>query len=231
VVVTCQSTQTPGAIYSVPAGADGAYRFDRLAPDTYKVSATLGNLVTGTRFYSNEVEVAAGQHVTLDLAFDPGTVALDAAISPRTGALGVASAWLVSGALSAKTASELSLRLAAAGGGTSQRVIARGGQPAHFTDVAPGAYSLCVTPFPVEVSGLAAIDYAANHGDALPAYCKPVAVTASPPQQITNIAVEIPPYIADPASPSGPTNPGSSPGGPGPRGPGPRGAPGAGSNS
>jgi hypothetical protein len=234
VVVTCQSTQTPGALYSVPAGADGAYRFDRLAPDVYKLSATLGNLITGTRFYSKAAEVAAGQHVTVDLAFDPGTVTLDAAITARTGALGVASAWLVSGALSAKTASELSLRLAAAGAGTSQRVIARAGQPARFTEVAPGAYSLCVTPFPVEVSGLAAIDYAANHGDALPTYCKPVTVPASPTQQATSIAVEIPPFIADPDAPTGPGGPGPrapEPDGPRRTGPGAPGGRGPGSNS
>jgi len=223
VIVTCQSTLTPGAVYSVPAGSDGAYRFDRLAPDVYKVSATLGNLFNGTRFYSKEVEVAPGQDVTVDLTFDPGTVALDAAITARTGAIGIASAWLVSAPITAKTASELSLRVAAAGAGTSQRVVARGGQPAHFTEVSPGSYSLCVTPYPVEVSGPAAIDYAASHGDTLLVYCKSVAVPAAPAQQTTDIAVEVPPFIPDPSNPAppgpGPGRPG--PGGPGPGGPGP----------
>lgn len=207
VVVTCQSTSTPGAIYTVPAGSDGAYRFDRLAPDTYKVSATLGNLRTGTRFYSRQVDVPPGGQVTVDLTVDAGTVALSVAITART-TLGLASAWLVTGQLTARTASELSLRLAAAGTGASQRVVSRGGQPAQFTEVTPGPYTVCVTPYPVEVTGPTAITYANAHGDVLPAFCKPVNVAATPDQQSADIAVEIPAFIPDPPAPGTP-GPGS----------------------
>lgn len=226
VVVTCQSTSTPGAIYSVPAGSDGTYRFDRLAPDTYKVSATLGNLIIGTRFYSKQVDVGPGQQVTVDLSVDPGTVTLSLAVTARAGAVGLASAWLASGAITARTASELSLQLAAAGAGASQRVVARSGQPAQFTQVSPGAYSACVTPFPAEVNGLAAIEYAAAHGDVLLAYCKPITVAASPDQQTAEIVVEIPPFIPDPSRPGAGSGSGSTPG-PGPDG-GPRPGPGSG---
>jgi hypothetical protein len=211
VVVTCQSTSTPGALYTVPAGSDGAYRFDRLAPDTYKVSATLGTLRTGTRFYSKQVDVPPGGQVTVDLSVDAGTVALSVAITART-TLGLASAWLVSGQLTARTASELSLRLAAVGTGASQRVVSRGGQPAQFTEVAAGPYTVCVTPYPVEVTGPTAITYANAHGDALPVYCQPANVAATPDQQSASISVEIPPFIPDPPAPGSP-GPGTGSGG------------------
>lgn len=209
IVVTCQSTSTPGAVYAVAAGADSAYRFDRLAPDVYKVSATLGQPFTGMRFYSKQIEVPAGQEVTADLAVDPGTIELDLAITARSGTLGITSAWLVGGLLSATNASDLSLKIAAAGAGTSQRVVARGADPARFTAVAPGNYSACATPYPAEVRGTAVFDYVARHSDALPAFCKPIVVAPAPNQQTAEIAVDVPPFIPDPGAGSGSGGPGS----------------------
>jgi protocatechuate 3,4-dioxygenase beta subunit len=214
VLVTCQSTSTPGAVYTVAAGADGAYRFDRLAPDTYKVSATLGSPRTGMKFYSKQIDVPAGQVVTVDLSVDAGTVTLAVAITAR-GGVGAASAWLASGAITASTASELSLKLAAAGPGASQRVPVRAGEPAQFTSVAPAAYTACVTPFPLEVPARAAPAYFDRHGDLLPTFCKAITVAASPDTQTAEIAVELPPFIPDgPGAGSG-AGPGSGTG-PGP---------------
>jgi len=215
VLVTCQATSTPGAVYTVAAGGDGAYRFDRLAPDTYKVSATLGNPRAGMHFYSNQIAVPAGQQVTLDLSVDAGTVTLDVAITAAGGAAGAAFAWLASGAITASTANELSLRLAAAGPGASQRVGVRAGAPAELTSVAPGAYTVCVTPFPREVQGAALFGYFDRHGDTLPTFCKAVVVAASPDTQTTEVTVVPPAFIPDAPGP-GPGGPGSGSGGPGP---------------
>src|SRR5439155_1655806 len=60
VMATAQSTSTPGAVYTVQAGRDGAYRFDQLAPDTYKVSAMLGTPRRGMHLYSQQVTIAPG---------------------------------------------------------------------------------------------------------------------------------------------------------------------------
>ena len=181
VFVTSQSTTTPGALYAVASGPDGAYRFDRLAPDTYKVSATVGMPMVGMKFYSQQIDVPMGAAVTLDLTADGGAVSLDVTAAPRSATLGVATVWLASGSVSATTATDLGLKLAALGQSASQLVIIRSGEPAHFADLTSGAYSACVVPFPTQVQGMAAQGYAERHGDKLPAYCKPVAVADSPP--------------------------------------------------
>ncbi len=197
VFVSCQSTTTPGAIYSVASGPDGSYRFDALAPDVYKVSATVGMPMTGMRFYSKQIEVPSGRQVTIDLAVEPGTVTLDVTVVPKLGKLGVANVYVASGAITAKTASELALKMAAAGPGASQWVIVRNGEPARFGEVAAGAYSVCVVPFPSEVRGMGAMGYAERHGDTLAAFCKPVTVAPAPDAQTAQIPVELPPFIQD----------------------------------
>ncbi len=205
VFVTCQSTTTPGAIYSVASGPDGTYRFDRLAPDVYKVSAMLGMPMTGMKFYSKQIEVPPGKEVTIDLAVEPGAVTLDVTSVPKAGKLGVASVWLASGAIRAKSMNELGLAMAAAGPGASQLVIVRRGEPARFAEVVPGSYSACVVPYPAEVKGMAAMGYSERHGDTMLAFCKTVTIAPSPDSQTTSVTVELPPFIPD-APPAGPGN-------------------------
>jgi hypothetical protein len=197
VFVSCQSTTTPGAIYAVASGGDGAFRYDQLAPDTYKVSATLGMPLAGMKFYSKQVDVPSGQEVKVDLEVQPGNVALDVTAVPKSGQLGVASVWLATGTITARSATELSLRMAAAGAGASQWVIIRQGEPAHYGEVVPGTYSACVVPFPTQVQGMNVMSYVERHGDKLPAFCQGVTVNPTPDTQSAKVIVEIPPYIAD----------------------------------
>lgn len=225
VAVTAMAVATPGAVYTVLAGADGAYRFDQLAPDTYKVSATVGTPRAGMRFYSRQIDVPISQQVTLDLTLDPGSVTLGVAVAAKSGAVGVASAWLISGAITASNASELALKIASAGAGNSARVVIGNGEPAVFSEVAPGGYTVCVTPLPLEVRGLAARSYTDRHSDTLAAFCQPVTVAASPDSQSTQVEVVLPPFIPDPPTSGGTGSGSGSPGG-GPR-PG-AGGPGAG---
>jgi len=203
VFVTCQSTTTPGALYSVASGPDGAYRFDRLAPDTYKVSATVGMPMVGMKFYSKQIDVPMGAEVTLDLSADPGSIVLAVTAVPSKGTLGVANVWLATGTISASTATELGLKMASLGPSSSQWVIIRQGEPAQFSDVVPGAYSACVVPFPTEVQGMGAMGYAERHGDKLSAFCKPVTVAPTPATQSASVPVDIPPFIPDGGQGSG----------------------------
>jgi hypothetical protein len=76
-------------------------------------------------------------------------------------------------------------------------VIIRNGEPAKFTEVAPGAYSVCIVPFPAEVQGMAAMGYVDRHSDALPAYCQRVTVAATPTTQQATVNVELPPFVPD----------------------------------
>ncbi|MDB4955442.1 MAG: hypothetical protein JWO36_3011, partial [Myxococcales bacterium] len=139
---------------------------------------------------------------TIDLAVDPGAVTLQVLPVPKAGKLGVASVWVASGNVSARTATDLSLRMAAAGQGSSQWVIIRAGEPARVNELTPGNYSACVVPFPAEVQGMGAMGYVERHGDKLPAFCAPVVVAAAPETQTVQVPVELPPFIPD-APPGG----------------------------
>ncbi len=197
VFVSLQSTTNPGAIYGVASGADGAYRYDRLAPDTYKVSAMLGMPMIGMKFYAKQIDVPPGGNVTVDLAVEPGAIGVDIVALPKTGKLGAGVVWLATGTVTATTASELQLKLAANGPGAYQLMIIRSGEPAHFSEVAPGTYSACVVPYPAEVKGMAAIGYGERHSDSLMAYCKPFVINATPATQTTTVTVVLPPYVPD----------------------------------
>src|SRR5690606_22254868 len=106
---------------------DGSYRYDRLAPDTYKISATVGMPMMGMKFYSREIAVPPGAEVTIDLSADPGAITLEVKAVAKSGTLGVASAFIASGIVVARTANDLGLKMAASGPGSSQWVIIRNG--------------------------------------------------------------------------------------------------------
>jgi len=197
VFVSCQSTTTPGAIYAVASGPDGAYRYDKLAPDTYKISATVGMPMMGMKFYSKEIAVPSGKEVTIDLTADPGTVTLAVTAVAKSGKVGVANAFITTGVVAARTQTDLGLKMAASGPSSSQWVIIRNGEPAKFNEVIPGAYSVCIVPFPAEVQGMAAMGYADRHSDSLPAYCQQVRVQPQPATQNANVSVELPAFEAD----------------------------------
>ena len=196
-MVACQPTSSPGSTYTVVTGPDGSYRFDRLAPGTYNVSATVGTPMTGLHFYSKQVEVPAGQQVTLDLDIDPGSLTLSVTLTPRTGTVGMAIVWLLSGSISATTSNDLALKVATVGPGASQWVLASMAT-AKFSTVRPGAYSMCAIPFPVEVKGMMVMmGYRERHGDSLPAFCKPVTLQPAPEQQAATIQIDLPPFVSD----------------------------------
>jgi hypothetical protein len=196
--VTCQSTSTPGAIYRVLVAEDAAFRFDRLAPDVYKVSVMLPTARFGARFYSQQVTVESGQEATVDLSADPGTVTLTVTVTASSGAVGAGSAWLASGAITAGTTTDLMLKLASAGPGTSARIPIASGEPKQFSDLSAGLYSVCITPAPREVKGQAAVQYMMSHSNVLATFCKQITIAASPTDQSVQVEVEVPAMLTAP---------------------------------
>jgi hypothetical protein len=203
IAVTVQSTSTPGAMYIVQSGSDGAYRFDLLAPDTYKVSATLGNPRRGLHLYSQQATVPSGGEAKVDLTADPGDVTLVVTPVASKGQTGVCLAYLATGTITATNANQVSLALAAAGPGASQVMVARAAQAATFTEVAPASYTSCVVPLPVELKGQAVLGYAQQYATQLKAFCVPVTVAATPPSQALQVNVDVPPLITPPGTPPG----------------------------
>ena len=192
-MVTCQSTSTPGSVSIVTTGPDGTYRYDQLAADTYKVSATVGMPLSGMKFYSQQATVPSGGAVEVDIAAAPGEVTVDVTAQPSNGTLGIAMAWIANTPITATTATDLSLQMAAAGPGSSQMSISRGGgAPFVFSDVVPATHTVCIVPFPSGVTGQGLVQYMQRNGLQLPAFCQPLVVTPSPQVQSATVPVTIP---------------------------------------
>ncbi|MEZ4364047.1 MAG: carboxypeptidase regulatory-like domain-containing protein [Kofleriaceae bacterium] len=191
VMVTAQSVTSPAALYTVTSGSDGVYRFDRLAPDTYKVSAMVGMPMTGMRQYSKPVEVTSGKESVVDLAVDPGSVTLEVEVTAE-GGTGLIAWALVSGSLTAATAKELRAKMAAAGAGASQ--LGMGRAPLRLSEVSPGKHSLCAVAYPRELDNpMRLIAYAEQYGEQLPAVCRELKVAAAPATQAASVHVVVPP--------------------------------------
>jgi uncharacterized GH25 family protein len=207
VIVTAQSVASPGELYSVATGPDGAYRFDKLGAESFKVSAMLGMPMRGMRFYSKTVAVQPGKDATLDLQFNPGAVSLKVTgVVAGGGKAGFVMFQIATGALSpAPTIGrELQALMAAQGQGMSAMNFVPQGKETTFDQLDPGPYTVCSLALPAEVSGFAAIgEYISKHGDTLPVRCTPVTVAPTPTEQQAPVPITVPPYQSDGGSGKG----------------------------
>jgi len=198
-IISAQSVNTPNATYSVVSGADGTFRFDKLAPDTYKVSAMLGTPMRGMTFYSKQVKVDATTPATVELTVDKGAVTVSTTVTADNGDVPGGAAWLLTGTITAANADELGLASALQTSGSSTFSILFGGRPATFANVRPGDYSLCVAVLPPGLGGpQQSMGYFQNHAADLPVKCKMVKVTPAPAEQSFTIATTLPALVPDP---------------------------------
>ncbi len=197
-IVSAQSTTTPNAMYSVGSGPDGTFRFDKLAPDTYKVSAMLGSPMRGMQFYSKQVTVELDKTATVDLAVAKGQITVKATVTADNGEVRGGAAWLLSGVVSAANVDELGLTDAQRDSGTSTFGVLFGGRPVEFPNTRPGAYSLCATVMPAGLAPMQGMQYFQNHGADLPVVCKAVTVAPAPAEQTLTITGHVPPLVPDP---------------------------------
>jgi hypothetical protein len=197
-IITAQAVNTPNAMYSVASGPDGTFRFDKLAPDTYKVSAMLGSPMRGMSFYSKQVVVGVGTPATVELAVETGTIKVIAKVSASNGEIKGGAAWLITGTLAPHTAEELNLLAAQQTAGRSSFGILFGGRPATFENTRVGDYTICVAALPAGLPPMQGMDYFQNHADQLPVTCKSVKIPAAPLEQTIDLVTTLPPLIVDP---------------------------------
>lgn len=200
--VSAGSQTVPSVIYGVATGPDGKFRFDRLAPDTYKVSAIGGGgMMAGMGFHSKVVTVASGQTAKVDLVLDLGPVTL--LVTPKAtnkDKAGFCFVNYVQGDVTAATARELELAIAQVPEGRSGFSFTMRGNPARIESLEPGNYTVCATPFPSEVSGMSdTMAYSEREGDNLEVYCQKVKVAAQPAEQNVEIPVEVPTFVPPPS--------------------------------
>lgn len=198
VIVTAASLTVPTAMFSVASGDDGAFRFDRLAPDKYKVSAMTGAMpMRGMGFHSKTVVVESGKTATVDLGIDAGSVKLIASVVEKSGKpLNFALVMGVEGKITPKVARDLWTQIGGIGEGYSHQGFSLRGGPVELAELRPSIYTLCAVPYPVEVKGMGdTLDYGEREGDNLAVFCKQVQVTAEPAEQKVSIEVVAPTYV------------------------------------
>ncbi|MBK9033581.1 MAG: carboxypeptidase regulatory-like domain-containing protein [Myxococcales bacterium] len=197
-IITAQSANVPNAMYSVASGDDGTFRFDKLAPDTYKVSAMLGNPMRGMAFYSKQVVVGPDQPATVDLAVETGSVSVALKVTASNGDVQGGVGWLISGVVAATNVDELNLIAGQQQAGTTKFGLLMGGRPASFEGVRPGSYTACTAVLPAGLQPMQGMQYFQNHATDLPVLCKAAQVTAAPATQTIELATTLPALVPDP---------------------------------
>jgi protocatechuate 3,4-dioxygenase beta subunit len=199
IIVTAQSKTVAEAMFTVLAGSDGTYRFDRLATDRYLVSAMVGMDPTrGINFHGRTAAVTAGATVKLDLAIGAGDLTL--VVTPVAGDKPVKLALVESydGTVEARTHADLDRLGTTRDTNRSTFGMSFGGKPARITGLPPGVTTVCVCPYPDEVDPVASEDYMVREGDKLPVFCKQLTLAAAPAEQQLQITVEIPKFVPPP---------------------------------
>jgi hypothetical protein len=196
-IVSAQSVATPNALYSVTSGPDGSFRFDKLAPDVYKVSAMLGNPMRGMAFYSKQVAVGPGTPARVDLKVERGEITVKVAVTVAEGEVTGGVAWLISGSVTAKNAEQLNQVTAQQPEDNSTFGFMMGARPRTFENVRPGNYTACVALVPAGLGPREAGEYFQNHAADLPVFCKALAVRPTPTEQEVTIAGAVPPRLPD----------------------------------
>lgn len=175
----------------VTTADDGTYEIDRLAAGDYKVTAIVGGGMGGGSMASDGVTIAAGKKAHLDLDVAVGDVTLVVKVEPRgAGTIDLAQVFLFSGAVDLKNGKQVQDKLlASSGGGTAKMVFAMGASPARFTEVAAGAYSVCVLPITGDMNDQQFVQRLQEQAEKLAVYCTRKTVTAAPAEQTYTAAV------------------------------------------
>jgi uncharacterized GH25 family protein len=195
-MVTSQPQAASRGTFMVQTGEDGSYRFDKLAPDVYVVTAMeAGGMMGGRNMVSRTVTVGEqGGHLDIDLP--TGGVTVTVGITPPAGAkVTTAQVLLVSGKVVATTGEQLAEAVAERGDGSLHPGFVMKGEPVKFEGVVPGAYSACAVPIPGDINSPADMVKIQQHLDKLVVACIPATVAESPAEQSLNIPVPVPPVF------------------------------------
>ncbi len=192
-LVTAQQHKVPAGRFVVSAASDGSYRFDRLAPGEYLVSAVELAGVGGAGMESQRVTIAAGASARADFTLEAAGVTVKLRLV-RAGGAKVDSAIvvLVGGRLRARTAAELEQQVAARNGGAvyQSMLLGTGGDPVvEIAHVRPGDYSACVVLIAGSLMDPKVAEQLTRSPDTLPVTCVARPVPASPATQELELAL------------------------------------------
>lgn len=192
VLVNARPLTASGVFYGGQSGADGRFRFDKLAPGTYKVSSTKTSL-SGMSFQAVAATVVSGKTTEVELDLGGGDLALQVAIVPTGGTIAFATVALCKATIAPGTAAELTAAMAAIDHGYSAMGMSFQGSPAEFKQLTPGHYTACVVAYPPSVGDFSeARLYAEKHEAKQAIACVPVELVAESPDSRVEIRVVVP---------------------------------------
>ncbi len=188
--VIANPQQAARGSFTVTADTDGSYKFDKLAPDTYLVSATRPGRQRGA-MQSKTVTISPAQaNATLDIDLPADGVAVTVHVG---GAAANAQVFLMTGLVQATLAEQVFQDYALNGDGSFHQAVILAAKPATMQNVEPGAYTLCGVPYPSSVQSAADMLKLRSQGVQLPAACVPQTINENVPAQDIVIALPAPP--------------------------------------
>jgi hypothetical protein len=182
-VIIANPIAASGSNFFVVTGPDGSFALSALAGGEYVVSAMIGG--GGPRpkdLFMRRVKVTPGAEAKVAIDATPGSVAVT--VTPMTdegGPVPAAQVMLAMGTFEFATAGAMRDGEGVARLFPQEATVtlflrtALGGKPAVMEKVAPGTYTACVVPMPVDPSSPRAMP---EDPDALPMRCVPVEVKA-----------------------------------------------------
>jgi protocatechuate 3,4-dioxygenase beta subunit len=195
VLVNARPLAASGVFYGGQSGADGKFRFDKLAPGSYKVSSTKASL-SGMSFQAVAATVVSGKTTEVELDLGGGDLSLRVAIVPSGGTIAFATVALCEGTIAPNTAAELTTAMAAIGQGYSAMGMSFKGSPAEFKQLAPARYTACAIAYPPSIGDFnEARLYAEKNEGKQAVTCVPVQLAAGSSDSRVEIHVAAPPEL------------------------------------
>lgn len=195
-IVLAMPQQAARGNFIVQSGEDGTYRYDKLAPDTYRVTAVQRGGPMGGAMHSKVVTVEAEKTVHLDLEVPASGVKVTMKVKPPEGVtLTTAQVFLVSGSFTAPTADVFNEKFGELGPGSTHQGFMLKAEPVKFENVEPGPYSACAIPIPGDINSPADMMKLRDSPEKLLVACQPVTIAKDPAEQEVTVTVPAPPPL------------------------------------
>jgi uncharacterized GH25 family protein len=193
-IVTAQPANAARSQSIVSAGADGIFRFDVLAPDTYTVSAVRAKGMAGAELASRSVVVVSGKTAQVTLTLPKSDLTLEVSVVGGDGKPvdNAVVAIISGGPVSVKTGEDLEDLLASRGEGGYQQGMILQTAPKRsitFANIEAGPWSVCAIPMKGNLMDPQVAEQLQKDADKLAVYCAHTTVTAAPNAQTFTVKV------------------------------------------
>jgi hypothetical protein len=177
--------KTGGAqMVTVQSGADGSYVIEKVAEGTQRLVAMKMGMGSLTSSEGTDVQIKAGQRVTMDLVIPVGELTVAIEIKPKSGAtVNAAQVFLFRGVVAAKNAKDLMDAFTGGGPAASGMKFWMGIGNVSFEEQLPGRVSVCSIPITGDIRDPQFAQRLQSQAESLAVYCMSLELPASPKSQ------------------------------------------------